>query len=118
MDDNAIANDMAMILAGTAREITDKAITMPVIGTLDALLNLKVDGFARTIPREDYYVWQPRINLYTRTSSAASDGAYATFERDYRLELFLKPNDRVVCVPIEDGHTYLVTGHAQGGLAP
>lgn len=108
---------MARVMQGTATEVTSDVFKLPVIGTLDAELNLKIDGFAKNIPKEDYHVWQPRINLYTRPVSTMDDGSYSVLSQDYRVELYLKVDDRVICVPIEDGHTYMITGHVKGGLA-
>lgn len=111
-------NDIAKAMEGTSEKTTSDAVLFPVIGTLNDQLDLRVDGFSRWIPASDYYIWQPRINLYTRPVPTKDDASYSTFANDYRLELFLKPNDRVVCVPIEDGHTYIITGHVKGGLEP
>ena len=110
---NDIVNEFAGIFVDTANEITQKSISFPVIGTLDAELNLEIDGFGRAIPQADYHVLEPRVNLYTTPSPL-----YTTFSKDYRVELYLKPADRVLCIPIEDGHTILIVGHVKGGLAP
>lgn len=108
-----IANDVAGILIGTADEISGKKVSFPVIGTMDGELNLLLDGFGRGIPKADYHVLEPRVNLYTTPGPL-----YTTFSKDYRVELILKPADRVVCIPIEDGHTFLIIGHVKGGMAP
>lgn len=118
MPNNPIANEMAQIIKGESKSGAKEAVRFPVFGTLDSGLNLLPDGFGRVIPRSDYHVWQPRINLYTRSVPTMDDGSYNTLTQDYRLELLLKPDDRVVCIPIEDGHTFLIIGHMQGGLAP
>lgn len=115
---NIGGNALAKVLLSAAQSVSKDNIRFPVIGTLDGSLNLKVDGFSRPIPKSDYYIWQPRINLYTRPIPTTDDGSYSNFSNDFRLELWLKPGDRVLCIPIEDGHTFVIVGHVEGGLTP
>lgn len=80
---NNVVNEMASILTVTSNEITDKKISFPVFGTIDPKLDLLVDGFGVPIPSTDYH----------------------------RLKgLSFAPNDRVLCIPIEDGHTFVLVG--------
>lgn len=115
---NIGGNAIAKAILNTAQKVSKDNIRFPVIGTMDGSLNLKIDGFSRAIPRSDYYILQPRINLYTRSVPTTDDGSYSTLSDDFKLELWLKPGDRVLCIPIEDGHTFVIVGHVQGGLVP
>ncbi|RIJ63599.1 DUF2577 domain-containing protein [Rummeliibacillus sp. POC4] len=78
-------NDLARAIKGTSKKETNAAIQFPVFGTLDSKLDLLLDGFSRTIPKDDYHVWE-------------------------QAESSLIPGSRVLCIPIEDGHTYVVMG--------
>ncbi|MHC8516982.1 hypothetical protein [Sporosarcina sp. ITBMC105] len=98
-------NELAGILNDTSKSAANNAIRFPVLGTLDGDLNLLIDGFNRPIPEKEYEVLEPVINLFQQP-----DAEYDTFVQDYRLELLLRPGDRVLCVPIEDGHTFVVVG--------
>lgn len=113
MRDFTFVNELAQIMKGASQEAADGVVNLPVIGTLDGALNLNVDGFGKPIPAADYHVWEPRVNLFTTPGPL-----YDTFAQDYRVELFLKPGDRVICMPIEDGHTFMVMGHVKGGMVP
>ncbi|MEK5068112.1 hypothetical protein [Sporosarcina sp. FSL K6-1508] len=76
-------NDLAAAIEGTSEKVTGNAVQFPVFGTIiDGQLNLKADGFGRVIPAADYHK---------------------------KKGLSLSPGDRVLCVPIEDGHTFILT---------
>ncbi|PIC87987.1 hypothetical protein CSV72_02230 [Sporosarcina sp. P20a] len=83
MSMNNVVNEMAGILTDTANEIFEKNISFSVFGTLDSKLDLLIDGFGATIPSTDYHKLRG---------------------------LTFVPNDRVLCIPIEDGHTFVLVG--------
>ena len=72
---NIGGNALAKVVLSTAQKVSADNIRFPVIGTLDDSLNLKIDGFSKPIPRSDYYILQPRINLYTRSVPTTDDGS-------------------------------------------
>lgn len=118
MTKNLGGNALAKEIFGVATGVTNENARFPVVGTLNDSMDLMLDGFSQPIPSSDYYVWQPRINLYTRPVPTVDDSSYGVLSNDYREELYLKPTDRVLCLPIEDGHTFVILGHIKGGLAP
>lgn len=83
MSMNNVVNEMAGILTGTSNEIAEKKISFPVFGTIDSKMDLLIDGFGVPIPSTDYHKLKG---------------------------LSFAPNDRVLCIPIEDGHTFTLVG--------
>ncbi|WP_040759412.1 hypothetical protein [Sporosarcina newyorkensis] len=83
MIDKSIVNDMAMILTGQSEKVVGEALSLPAVATVQGNLDLMIDGFGKPIPAEDYH----KIKGVS-----------------------VAPGDRVLAVPIEDGHTFIVTG--------
>lgn len=98
-------NELAQIMKNTSKNASHEAVRFPVLGTLDDSLNLILDGFGVPIPEDQYEVLEPVVNMFQQPSEE-----YDTFVQDYRIELLLRPGDRVLCIPIEDGHTFVVVG--------
>ncbi|KOS64621.1 hypothetical protein FJQ98_14075 [Lysinibacillus agricola] len=94
MTQNLGGNALAKAFVTIANKISGERTRFPVFGTIDGQLNLLPDGFSKQIPPGDYSV-----------SHSLSLGS----ELDP-----LKPNDRVLCIPIEDGHTYVITARIKG----
>ena len=94
MTKNLGGNALAKAFVKIASNISQENTRFPVYGTIDSQLNLLPDGFSKPIPSGDYTV-----------SHSLSTGS----ELDP-----LKPNDRVLCVPIEDGHTFVITARIKG----
>lgn len=83
---NIGGNALAKVFLSTAQKVSADNIRFPVIGTLDESLNLKLDGFGRDIPSSDYHKIKG---------------------------LALVPWMRVLCLPIEDGHTLVLLGEVE-----
>lgn len=79
----SIVNEFAKLIADTSGEMAEKMFGFPVIGTLDGKQDLLMDGFSKPIPKGDFY-------KVKGVSPAAGD--------------------RVLCIPIEDGHTFVIAG--------
>ncbi|MGE7672986.1 hypothetical protein ACQKMV_05280 [Lysinibacillus sp. NPDC094403] len=104
---NALAKAMTKISTG----VSDEKIRFPVLGTIDGKLNLMLDGFSKSIPNSDYYLYKPQVKLIAQTGEILHESSCNALDLEYLVELILKPNDRVLCIPIEDGHTFVVIGH-------
>lgn len=102
MSHYSFVNELAQVIKKTSEKSSNDAVRFPVIGTLDDGMNLLLDGFGRPIPKDDYHVYEPKFKMYQWPSNS--------YVEDYRMELLLKPGDRVLCIPIEDGHTLMIMG--------
>ena len=74
-----------------------------VLGTIQGDMSLRIDGFAHAIPKSDYLI---------------SEGHYDRYDKGgepYRMKNILKAGGRVICMPMADGHTYVVMSHVKGG---
>ena len=103
MEGSKGANALLQVMRETTAKTIGFQVKAAILGTITSS-GLKLDHFEHPIPLIDCSVMEEKATLISESTGTS---------HDYIIRLKLKEGDRVLCVPIDEGRTYIIIGQVK-----